>query len=155
VFSLTLSKSGGEVAFGVTTPAGATIFPSVAAGTGALGLPEWAKPTSCLIIDGRPSTTCIPTTFDTGDPTGFIHTPDPVPGLPVRDGDVTPGTRVGFAPEGQSTPATTLVAGDDSVQIVVAQRPALVNAGIHVFFDHTFTYDGTHGTIAVPDNARR
>jgi hypothetical protein len=154
-FSLALSTSGGEVAFGVTAPAGATIFPASAAGAGALGLPVWAKPTSCLIIDGRLSTTCMPTTFDTGDPAGFIHSPDPVPGLPVRAGDVTPGTRIGLAPQGQSDSATTLVAGAETVRIAVAQLPALVNAGIHVFFDHTFTYDGTHGTIAVSDNTRR
>jgi hypothetical protein len=154
-FSLTLSTSRGEVAFGVTAPAGATIFPAAASGNGTLGLPVWAKPTSCLIIDGRLSTTCISTTFDTGDPAGFIHTPVPVPGLPVLAGNVTPGTRIGFAPQGQSNPATTFVAGAETVRIAVAQLPALVNAGIHVFFDHTFTYDGTHGTIAVSDNPQR
>jgi hypothetical protein len=154
-FALTLSTSGGEVAFGVTAPAGATTFQATAAGRGTLALPVWAKPTACLVIDGRLSATCLPTTFDTGDPAGFVYAPDPVPELPVRDGDVTAGTRIGFAPQGQTQPATTLVAGAESVRIRVAQRPALVNAGIHAFFDHTFTYDGTHGTIAVSDNARR
>jgi hypothetical protein len=154
-FALTLSTSGGEVAFGVTAPAGATTFQASALGSGTLGLPVWAKPTSCLIVDARLSATCLPTTFDTGDPAGFVYTPDPVPELPVRDGDVTPGTRIGFAPQGQSQPATTLVAGAETVRIRVARRPSLANAGIHAFFDHTFTYDGTHGTIAVSDNARR
>ena len=154
-FALTLSSTGGEVAFGAAAPPGAAVFQATAAGRGTLDLPVWAAPTSCLVIDGRLSTTCLPTKFDTGDPAGFVYSPDPVPDLPVRDGDVTPGTRIGFAPQGQTTAATTLVAGAEAVRIRVAQRPALVNAGIQAFFDHTFTYDGTHGTIAVSDNAPR
>jgi hypothetical protein len=154
-FALTLSSTGGDVAFGVAAPSGATVFEAIGAGNGTLGLPVWAAPTSCLVIDGRASTTCLPTKFDTGDPAGFVYSPDPVPDLPVRDGDVTPRTRIGFAPHGKTTAATTLVAGAETVRIRVAQRPALVNAGIRAFFDHTFTYDGKHGTIAVSDNSPR
>jgi hypothetical protein len=151
-FALTLSTAGGEVAFGVPAPAGATIFQGSAAGKGTLDLPVWAVPTSCLVIDDRLSSTCLPTKFDTGDPTGFVYAPDPVPDLPATGGYVTPPTRVGFAPQGQTKAATTLVAGAESVRIRVAQRPAFANAGIHAFFDHTFTYDGAHGTIAVSDS---
>lgn len=154
-FALTLSSTGGEVAFGVAAPAGASIFQASSAGRGTLDLPVWAVPTTCLVIDDRVSASSLPTKFDTGDPAGFIHTPDTVPDLPLRDGNVTPGTHIGFAPRGQTKPAATLVAGAETVRIRVAQGPSLVNAGIRAFFDHTFTYDGTHGTIAISDNAPR
>jgi hypothetical protein len=55
-FALTLSSAAGEVAFGVAAPPGASTFQATAAGNGTLDLPVWTVPTSCLVIDGRPST---------------------------------------------------------------------------------------------------
>jgi hypothetical protein len=72
--------------------------------------------------------------------------------IPQKDGLVTAGTRIGYAPLNTNAEATSVEAGDaraNRIKVSTPKGAALTNTSIQVFLNHVFTYDNVNGVISV------
>ena len=148
-YNVILTRNGGTLELGGDEPPGSAEFqlePGTRPGQ------RYALPRTCLFVNGRATSTCLLISFDTGNGVPWIHSAD-ARDIPQHNGLVTPGTRLGFAPPGAATEASSVVAGTsfaDSIRIVdIPGKPPLTNAGIQAFFDRVVTYDDARGVISV------
>ena len=149
VYSLVLTRDGGELVLGNEEPTNSVEF-HLAPGT--LRGQRYSFARTCLFVDGHLIDACMLVSFDTGNGVPWIHSMD-THSIPQQDGFVTRGTQLGFGPPGDMRAATSVVAGKsfaDAIKVVaVPGRPPLTNVSIQAFFDHIVTYDNTRGIIAV------
>lgn len=149
IYTIVLSRKSGSLILGGGEPPGSAEF-HLTAGTRPGERYSLAK--ACLLVDGRAVDECLLISFDTGNGVPWIHSID-TGRIPQRDGDVKPGTRIGFAPPGVAGEATFVIAGTtfaDTIKIVpIAGKPPITNSSIQAFFGRAFTYDNARGVIAV------
>jgi hypothetical protein len=149
IYSVTLTRDRGELLLGGEQPANAAEFRLT---PGARTGQRYSFPQTCLFVDKRPIDVCLPISFDTGNGVPWLHDVDSK-AIPHEDGTVKPGTRIGFAPPGDTREATLVVAGSsfaDRIKLVdLPGRAPLTNVSIQAFFDRVVTYDNTRGVIAV------
>ena len=149
IYTIALRHDGGELVLGGSEPEGSAEFqlqPGNRSGQ------RYTFPRTCLFVNGQPTDTCLLISFDTGNGVPWIHDDGPI-AVPQQDGRVLPGTRLGFAPAGSKTEATSVVAGtafSDSIKVLnIPNRAPLTNASIQAFFDRIVTYDNTRGIIGI------
>ncbi len=148
-YSVILTRDGGTLVLGSEKPTNSAEFHLM---QGTSPGQRYSLPRACLFVDEHPSGACLLISFDTGNGVPWIHSMDDE-SIPQRDGFVTPGTRLGFAPPGDARAATSVLAGgsfEDQIKVVaIPGRPPLTNTSIQAFFDHIVTYDNARGIIAV------
>jgi hypothetical protein len=148
-YNITLTRDRGELLLGGQEPANAAEFRLNA---GARTGQRYSFPQTCLFVNGRPIDVCLPISFDTGNGVPWFHDVDSK-AIPQEDGIVKPGTRIGFAPPGDTRQATSVVAGSsfaDKIKLAdLPGRAPLTNVSIQAFLDRVVTYDNTRGVIAV------
>lgn len=149
VYNVILAHDGGRLVLGANESAGAAEF-NLAPGT--RPGERYSLPRACLFVDGGATGVCMLASFDTGNGVPWIHA-FRLGAIPQRNGFVAPGTRLGFAPPGESHEATSVVAGttfaDEIRVIAIPNKPPLSNVSIQSFFGHIVTYDNERGVIAV------
>lgn len=154
IYSVILTRDGGELVLGSEEPSNSAEFHLM---QGRFPGETYSLPRACLLVNEHSIGTCLLISFDTGNGVPWIHSTD-VDSIPQRDGFVTPGTRLGFAPSEGAQAATSVVAGtsfEDKIKVVgIPGRPPLANVSIQAFFDHIVTYDDARGIIAVAPVAR-
>ena len=112
---------------------------------------KWTFPQGCLFVNKQPTSSCLSISFDTGNGVPWIRDSGSS-SIPQKDGVVTPGTGIGFAPLGAIAEATSVVAGDvraNRIKVSTPQGASLTNTSIQVFLNHVFTYDNVNGVISV------
>ena len=147
-YSIQLTPKTGELILGATAPANAAQFrlvPGTKAGV------TWTFPQGCLFVNGLLTNACLSISFDTGNGVPWIRTSDSS-GIPLQNGDVAPGTSVGYAPQDATAAATSVTAGDaryNRIKVSAPQGAPLSNSSIQAYFNHVFTYDNVNGVISV------
>lgn len=147
-YSIRLTATRGELVLGSREPPDAVKFHLTPGNKPDV---KWTFPQGCLFVNGRPIGSCLSISFDTGNGVPWIREEDSS-SLPQEGGDVTPGTRIGFAPPGATIEATTVVAGDaraNRIKVSTPRGTPLTNTGIQAFLNHVFTYDNVNGVISV------
>lgn len=147
-YSIELTHGGGRVVLGGAAESDAAQFPlAPGSRTGA----KWQIGQACLFVNGTATRSCLGISFDTGNGVPWIRTSDAAT-IPQQNGLVTPNTRIGFAPPGAASAATTVVAGSafaNRIKVQPANKAPLANSGIEPFFDHVVTYDNLNGRISI------
>lgn len=146
-YSITLTDTTGELVLGAQEPPGAVEFHLTQNQT-TEGV-KWTLGNTCLFVDGMAIDRCLLISFDTGNGVPWIHNAD-TQGIPVVNGLVKAGTRIGFAPPGSATEALSVLAGTsfaDSIKVTDGSQ-ALTNVSIQVFLNQVVTYDNTRGVIS-------
>lgn len=155
-YSVRLRRKGGVLVLGSKEPPTAATFHMTPASTPGV----WTYAKGCLFVDSQSINTCLNLSFDTGNPVPWIHNVNDTT-IQQPPGIVRVGTRIGFAPLGDSTEAISVVAGNkanlNQIRMVSVPREAPIsNTGIAVFFNHIVTYDYQAGTISfAPWNSPR
>jgi hypothetical protein len=148
-YSITLTTIGGQLTVGAAVSANAATF---AFGKGIAPGQRYSLPSGCLFINGAVTTHRPLISFDTGNGVPWMHDTN-FEGMPIENGYLKPGTRLGIGPLDMSAPATSVVAGTSFYNsigaVIVDNRAPIANPGIQAFFDRTFTYDDRRGLIAV------
>jgi hypothetical protein len=149
IYSVNLTRDRGQLVLGAEQPATAAEYRLT---PGARTGQRYGFAQTCLFVDGRPIEVCLPISFDTGNGVPWFHDVDSN-AIPQKDGIVKPGTRIGFAPPGGTSEATSVVAGSSFADRIKfadrGGRAPLTNVSIQAFLDHVVTYDNTRGVIAV------
>lgn len=148
-YSVRLTPNGGELVLGSREPPNAVRF-QLSRDT--LPGARWSLGQTCLFVNTRPIGTCIYISFDTGNPAPWLHNATN-PAIPESLGVVQPGTRIGFAPAGNTTEAIAVVAGTQPNRnlikdVQIAGALPMTNVSINVFFGNIVTYDNQTGTIS-------
>ena len=153
-YSIALTHDAGELVLGSQEPANATRFPMT---PGSRDGVKWTLGTACLFVNEQPTSTCVTISFDTGNGVAWVRAADttgiPQTTIPQFGTVVTPTTQLGFAPQGATTAAFSLVAGSTFADRIKVMTPIggadLTNVGIEAFFDRIVRYDNVCGTISV------
>ncbi len=147
-YSVRLRRRRGVLVLGSKEPPNAVPFhlqPATSPGS-------WMYAKGCLFVDTKSIDTCLNMSFDTGNPVPWIHNVNDT-SIQQPPGYVRVGTRIGFAPPGDSTETIGVVAGNqrnlNQIRMISVPREApITNTGIAVFFNHIVTYDYHAGTIS-------
>jgi hypothetical protein len=148
-YSIALTPSGGQLTIGAAVSADASPF---ALGRGVARGQRYSLPSGCLFINGAATAHCPLISFDTGNGVPWMHDTNFMD-IPIENGHLTPGTRLGIGPLGASAPTTSVFGGtsfyNSIAAVIVDNKAPITNPGIQAFFGHTFTYDDRRGIIAV------
>ncbi|HEV3155670.1 MAG TPA: hypothetical protein VGZ02_17830 [Candidatus Baltobacteraceae bacterium] len=148
VFTIHLTDMGGDLVLGDREPDGSTEFPLSHANAEGQ---KWTLGRACLFVNAQAIDQCATISFDTGNGVPWIHNLDS-PAIPQNDGLVAAGTRIGFAPPGDSNEAVSVTGGTafyNSIKVLELPRgEPMANASIQVFLNRIVTYDNARGVIA-------